>query len=200
MSETLSETSAKLSETYVKQLKLVDKISEHVVCLRPLVHGDQGDSIAYRFINPECPEYYWIASDQVSLYPFQSASLDDILSAAGKELFKAVSNEWENVKNNPKRVILSYAIVPVESGYWFADQQSKYWNELHGQASLHSFQNWAVLGKLQDGQWIQTSPCIFIDTTNGWCYTKSGNFYRIENESGIIETHQQIARDKLGEC
>ena len=182
-----------MSSFYLKQLKLAEDLEGAVICVRHLIQGDQGPPFVEMFLEPESPEFFWRCSNQVSLYPTRSKSLFAILNDDGKELYQSIKDLY--LKSEPKKTFQTYSVCPQESGNWFADKTSKFWNEDFGVASIHSFENRIVLGKTASGEWFTTSPCIFIDTDEGWCFTRSGSFYKLETQMDYFECNHLMQND-----
>ena len=178
------------STFYQKQLELVNEVGDSIVCLRHLL-GDPGEPIPTYFLKPDCEEYYRCCSEQVTMHPRYSQSLDEILNDAGKELYQKIKEKANNTI--PKKEFEMYCIIPVRSGSWFSDQTSKY----HGgvKATFNSFENLAVWGK-SENDYYQTSPCFFINVNEGWCYTKSGSFYKLKSELSYCEFHKIIQENQ----
>jgi hypothetical protein len=148
--------------------------------------SDPGEPIPKYYLNPDSLEYYACACYQVSMYPMTSkndVNVLDILNESGKELYRCIQNKCQN--EPPKNTLEMYSIRYVNSGSWFADETSHYYtdNPDSYKGSFNTFQNMIIHGKIKDtDEWMQTSPCIFVNEKEGWCFTKSGNHYKLINK------------------
>lgn len=141
---------------------------------------------AHSWLNSDTKEYYFLSVSQYTLYPIEDYVSS--LNVKGKLLYEYVKEQANN--NNYKTEIVEYYLERENSGGWFCDPTSKFYNtenkltdDPNIQGIFNTLNNIVIVGILSTGQPISTSCCVFI--CNEWCYTSSGSLYklgkRIEN-------------------
>ena len=144
---------------------------------------------AERYLKKDTFEYYLVANQQYSIYPVEwnntVPKLEDILNKDGLRLLIYV--QMNVAKNNFKDTILNFNVDPSQSGRWYDTPESSYssfYNKGNIGCTLNSWKNMVITGKSEaSNERITTSPCIFINQDEGWCFTLSGSLYRLKNET-----------------
>ena len=141
-----------------------------------------------QLLKSDSKEYFLFAFSQCTISPLPGNNLNDILSEKGHELYNQVLKKVKDCVF--KDTISNYSIQNIESGKWFALENSPWFDKCkpYGDGitgTFHSWQNIQIKGFAEKHafSFINTSSCVFFveatDNDDGWCYTKSGSLYKL---------------------
>jgi hypothetical protein len=160
---------------------------------------------AHKLLRKDCEEYYRVSLRQVTVRPLypKNAPIESILSKEGLEKYNFVTKRAENT-DNFKDEISEYALSSENSGSWFANSSSTFYDPDDLKGILNCLNNIVVYGwSKKHQQSISTSPVVFITPkpVEGsdkfrWCITKSGSLYKLGKEFDIWEMHIMIEEKK----
>lgn len=150
------------------------------------------NSFAHQYVKPDTKEYYYITSDQITIpYNSLNESYETILSEKGLELLQNIKEKVE--KGEFKDTFVKYRVDLENSGSWFGNASSPFYNPTDCKGCLNSWGNIVIRGYTQElldnlhgnnpsysDLTMKTSPVVFY--TNQWCYTKSGSLYKLEEK------------------
>lgn len=125
-----------------------------------------------RYLDPTSKAYYLLASDQITIFPSEYPSLTE----EGKNALQQARSR------DPTKVMTEARIEVSNSGSWFPNEQSPYWEKTHFK-SLNTWDNRVLIGKIEGKEeQVQTSPLEFyeinLDNITGWATTFSGSKYQ----------------------
>jgi pantothenate synthetase len=125
------------------------------------------------YLDHKSEEYYLAANNQVTIFVNDSI----ILNNEGMKLYKSILKKI-NDDNINKIMIKDYVFMPMESGMWINDIESKYCVNKDISASLHSFNNYKISGVVEGSAKVITTSLIIM-MNNDWCYSSTGHLYRL---------------------
>jgi len=174
-----------MSNFIQKRLDLLVEMAEHGINNGmsdiPIVMSLQeigNDAPSAMYINKDTKEYYYLATNQYTILPCNDNNNDitTILTDKGKELYSQSQQRYE--KGEVKDTLTIYNINQENSGSWYSDTTSPFYNKEECRGCFNTWNNRTINGKsLAMNEWITTSVVIFI--TPEWCLTKSGNLYKL---------------------
>ena len=145
-----------------------------------------------------CVEFYNLSSSQYTIIP-TTKNVESIVNKCGLQMYQAACSDYN--QNRYKDQFTSYCLINDNSGSWFANPESPFYddspNALKGM--LNTFKNvliWGFTEKSTDIP-IRTSQCVFLERGK-WALTKSGSFYRLDGvEHNYIDFSNMINKDKM---
>ena len=153
---------------------------EHLLILSNPCETNQETS---KLLKKDSIEYYHLCISQVTIQPEDpNVPLKNILSDYGLMVYDYACNL---AKQPPKDEFTEYTLDRINSGSWFAEKESKYYNPDEPGGFFNSFNNVVVIGKTlktEEKSFTKTSPCLFVNTKEGWVYTKSGSLYKLSGK------------------
>ena len=170
-------------------------IEPKVIFRRPFMEDANDEAPAAKYIKPDTKEYYYLSSNQYTVRTGdESTDLSDILTEEGKVLFDESQDKFK--KGEYKDTFTEYCRDPGRSGFWSADESSKYFDankEVRG--CLNSWNNVRVTGiSNKCNECMTTSPVIFI--TENWCLTRSGSLYKLDKNSSKVNFYTGVEQTK----
>lgn len=109
------------------------------------------------------------------------------MSPYGQGVYDDILKKVEN--REFKDTFISCSVDYSNSGSWFSDQNSKWYNKYENieencAGAFNTFYNICITGKLVNDKYCTTSPCIFYclptAESDGWCFTKSCSLYCLQ--------------------
>ncbi|QKF93575.1 hypothetical protein QKU48_gp0117 [Fadolivirus algeromassiliense] len=169
-----------MAEQYIKGLMI-----EGMLFTRSSYGGT--NSLAHKYVKSDTEAYYNISSDQVTIPKFYG-TYEEILNEDGLTLLQSVKEKV--AKGEFKDTFVKYKLERENSGSWFANQSSQFYDPSAMKGCFNSFYNVVICGYTQelldtlDGElftrgtkFMQTSSILFY--TDEWAYTKSGSLYKL---------------------
>ena len=189
-------TNVTVMSFHENHIELAKKLSNspHVLCTQHLI--EDGEPIPKYFLKPDSEEFYWCSNYQFSIHPKNNNKLSDVLNEDGKVLYNNIRKLV--LSSIPQKTIDVYTLEYVNSGSWFADQTSKYYLNANDKikGAFNSFDNISIKGRIIGTKtWINTSPCIFVNIEEGWCFTKNGSIYKLLEHKTFLEIEDLMYSD-----
>ena len=171
-------TKEKKERQYMNAKDIVDHMNKHDHLLI-LTNPSDPNHTTSKLLKKDSLEYYKLCLFQVTIQPENpDTPLKDILSEYGLMVYEYACNL---AKIGAKDEFMEYTLEQSNSGAWFTDKESPYFDPDEC-GFFNSFKNIIVVGKTKntkEDQFTTTSPCIFVNKEEGWCYTRSGNIYKL---------------------
>lgn len=152
---------------------------------------------AQKYLKVNTREYYQSSLFQTSVYPLNlEETYEHILNDRGLQVYKQAQQNVNDKKFDSE--FIDFAIQFSNSGGWFADEKSDFYDPDEQQGYINSFKDVTILGlRESDRQYITTSPCIFYNLKEKWCLTQSGSLYKLNNEMSHLDMLTQIHKNKI---
>lgn len=101
-----------------------------------------------------------------------------------------IINEFNKVQNiAPKNTFTKYSLQFIRTSLWKANSLHPYFKiyNINSPPLIHlnTFNNIVILGDTIDNKKITTSIVKYI--TDDWCYTISGNVYKLQNKVSLFD-------------
>ena len=142
---------------------------------------------AQDLLKPNTNEYYSSSVLQTTILPVRpDTQYEDILNEKGLEIYKQAQEDVKNDKFISE--FPEFACQYTNSGGWFADENSKFYDCEEFKGMLNTQNNITIVGKStgHGGACMTTSVCIFCNVKEGWCLTQSGSLYKLGNKISLF--------------